>query len=73
MKALILVGASPGSSDEVRRKVSTIKGVTTALVVTGRADVAVFLEGTLAELRDTMKAVLKSPGVSTTETLLEAI
>jgi len=69
----MLVGASPGASDNVSRKVSAIKGVTTALVVTGRADVAVFLEGTLGELRDAMKAVLKTPGVSTTETLLETI
>jgi len=72
MKALILVATSPGASDEVQRRISAIEGVTRALVVTGRADVAVFAEGTLGELRSAMKAVLKTPGVSTTETLLEA-
>ncbi len=72
MKALMLVATSPGASDEVRRKTSTIKGVTRALVVTGRADVAVFAEGTLSELRSAMKAIMETAGVSATETLLEA-
>lgn len=71
MKALLLVWSSPGRADEVQSKIKAVKGVNEALVVTGRADVAVFVEGSLDEINRSVKSIWGVDGVTTTETLLE--
>jgi DNA-binding Lrp family transcriptional regulator len=71
MKALILVSNSAGKSDGVREKIKSINGVKEALVVTGRADVAVLVEGSLKEINRAMTSIFRVKGVVATESLLE--
>lgn len=65
------MSASAGESDNIREKAKSIKGVKEALVVTGRADVAVFVEGSLEEIKRAVASVFTVDGVVATESLLE--
>lgn len=71
MKALILISNSAGKSDGIRDKIKAIKGVKEVLVVTGRADVAVFVEGSLREISRAVTSIYRIKGVVATESLLE--
>ncbi len=73
MKALVLVSNSPGKSFEVQKRVKGIKGVDRALVVAGRADVAVFAKGSLKEIGAVVKSIWSVRGVTSTETLMEVV
>ncbi len=73
MKALVLVSNSAGKSFKVQKRVKGIKGVERALVVAGRADVAVFARGSLKEIGEVVKSIWSVSGITTTETLLEVV
>ncbi len=72
MRALCLVAVRPGEVDAVvkilrkRRKV-----VRDTMVVTGRADICAFLQGTIEEINNTVIDFKRIKGIVTTETLME--
>jgi uncharacterized protein with GYD domain len=70
VKAAVLVTASPGKVDDVARKLGGL-GVKDVLVVAGRVDAVVFLEGSTTEVTGKIKAMFEVEGVETTETLWE--
>lgn len=72
MKALTLITASAGRVDSVAKAVKRIKsGVKDVLIVTGRADVAVFSEGSIKDINNTIMKIGKIKDVLTTETMFE--
>jgi len=72
MNALTLITASAGRVDSVARKVRSIKsGVKEVLVVTGRADIAVFSEGSINDINNIILKIGKIKDVLTTETMFE--
>jgi DNA-binding Lrp family transcriptional regulator len=73
MKALILVSGSAGKFDKIRGEIKAIKGVKEAFVVTGRADVAVFVDGSLKEINRAVTSIFRIKGVVATESLLEVV
>ncbi|MDH5441295.1 MAG: hypothetical protein OEY31_11905 [Candidatus Bathyarchaeota archaeon] len=70
VKAAVLVTASPGKVDDVAEEVGEL-GVKDVLVVAGRVDVVVFLEGPWSEVTSKIKGMFGLDGVETTETLWE--
>jgi len=72
MKALTLITTYAGKVDSVARALRSIKtGVNEVLIVTGRADVAVFSEGSIKNINNTIITIGKIRGVLTTETMFE--
>ncbi len=72
MNALTLITASAGEVDSVARKLRSIKnGVKEVLVVTGRADIAVFSEGSINDINNIILKIGKIKDVLTTETMFE--
>jgi hypothetical protein len=72
MKALTLVTTKAGKLDGVVRAVRGIKkGVREVILVTGRADIAVFSEGSIKDIENTIMKIGKIRDVVTTETMFE--
>lgn len=72
MNALTLITASAGEVDSVARKLRSIKnGIKEVLVVTGRADIAVFSEGSINDINNIILKIGKIRDVLTTETMFE--
>ena len=72
MKALTLITTYAGKVDSVAKALRNIKtGVNEVLIVTGRADVAVFSEGSIKDINNTIIKIGKIKGVLTTETMFE--
>jgi len=70
VRAAVLVTSSPGKVDDVAEEVREL-GVKDVLVVAGRVDVVVLLEGSMAEITGKIKAMFRIDDVRTTETLWE--
>lgn len=72
MKALCLITVKPGKVDIVvnvlKKKRKIVK---TVMIVTGRADVAAVLYGSLDEINDAVIDFKKIKEIVTTETLIE--
>lgn len=72
MRALCLVTVKPGKVDTVvqilKKKRKTVKDV---LVVTGRADISVILQGTIDDINSMVIDFKKIKEIVTTETLIE--
>jgi hypothetical protein len=72
MKALCLITVKPGKVDIVvsvlKKKRKIVKNV---MIVTGRADVAAILHGSLDEINDAVIDFKKIKEIVTTETLIE--
>jgi prefoldin subunit 5 len=72
MKALTLITTEAGKLDAVAKAVRNIKnGIKEVLIVTGRADIAVFSEGSIKDIRNTIVKIGKIRNVVTTETMVE--
>lgn len=72
MKALTLITTEPGKLDAVAKAIRGIKsGITGVLVVTGRADIAVFSEGSIKDVNNIIMSIGKIKDVVTTETMFE--
>ncbi len=72
MNALTLITTNAGKVDNVARAVRSIKsGVRDVLIITGRADVAVFSEGSIKDINNTIMKIGKIKDVLTTETMFE--
>ncbi|PIN97918.1 MAG: hypothetical protein COU45_00340 [Nitrosopumilus sp. CG10_big_fil_rev_8_21_14_0_10_33_7] len=72
MKALCLITVKPGKVDIVvsvlKKKRKIVKNI---MIVTGRADVAAILHGSLNEINDAVMDFKKIKEIVTTETLIE--
>jgi len=72
MRALCLVTVKPGKVDTVvkilNKKRKSIKEV---MIVTGRADICAFLQGSLQDINDMVIDFKKIKELVTTETLIE--
>lgn len=72
MRALCLVTVKPGKVDTVvqilKKKRKTVKDI---LVVTGRADISVILQGTIDDINSMVIDFKKIKEIVTTETLIE--
>ncbi len=72
MRAICLVTTKPGKVDStvalIKKKRKAEKNVT---VVTGRADICVFLKGNLDEINSAVIDYKKIKDISSTETLVE--
>jgi len=72
MRALCLITVQPGKVDKVvtslRKKRKVIKQI---MIVTGRADVCVVLQGAINEINYTVIEFKKIKEIVTTETLIE--
>jgi predicted transcriptional regulator len=72
MRALCLITVKPGKVDNVitilRKVRKTVKEI---MVVTGRADIIVVLQGTIDEINNTVIDFKKIKEISSTETLIE--
>jgi len=72
MRALCLITVKPGKVDNVVLTLQKIrKFVKEVMVVTGRADVAVVLQGTIDQVNNTVIDFKKIREIVTTETLIE--
>lgn len=72
MRALCLIAVKPGKVDNVLQTLSKVrKPVREVMVVTGRADVAVVLQGTIDEINNVVIDFKKIREIVTTETLIE--
>lgn len=72
MRALCLITVKPGKVDNVLQTLSKIrKTVREVMIVTGRADVAVVLQGTIDEINNIVIDFKKIRETVTTETLIE--
>lgn len=72
MKALTLITTEPGKLDAVAKAIRGIKsGITDVLIVTGRADIAVFIAGSIKDVNNTIMSIGKINDVVTTETMFE--
>ena len=72
MRALCLIAVKPGKVDNVVLTLQKIrKVVREIMVVTGRADIAVVLQGTIDEINNTVIDLKKIREIVTTETLIE--
>jgi uncharacterized protein with GYD domain len=69
-KAAVLVTASLGKVDEVAKKAGGLR-VKDVLIVAGRVDVVVFLEGSRGDVTNKVRDIFEVEGVETTETLWE--
>ena len=72
MRALCLITVKPGKVDNVvltlKRTRKTIREI---MIVTGRADIAVILQGTIDEINNIVIDFKKIREIVTTETLIE--
>ncbi|MGH1569088.1 MAG: hypothetical protein ACRBBZ_07930 [Nitrosopumilus sp.] len=72
MRALCLITVKPGKVDSVvailKKKRKTVKQI---LVVAGRADISVLLQGTINEINNMVIDFKKIKDIVTTETLIE--
>ena len=72
MRALCLIAVKPGKVDNVILALRKIrKVVREIMVVTGRADIAVVLQGTMDEINNIVIDFKKIREIVTTETLIE--
>ena len=72
MKALCLVRFSGKRPETVLEELKKIKGVQDAFLTFGRFDAVVLVSATdLAAAKSTGKAILSTPGIKRTETLIE--
>jgi len=72
MKALTLITTEAGKLDSVAKEIRRIKDrIKDVLIVTGRADIAVFSEGSGKDIRDIIMKIGKINHVVTTETMFE--
>ncbi len=72
MRALCLIMVKPGKVDEVvqilKKKRKIVKQV---MIVAGRADISVILQGNIDEINSMVIDFKKIKGIVTTETLIE--
>ena len=72
MRSLCLITAKPGKVDTVvkvlKKKRKIVKEI---MVVTGRADICVFLQGSIDEINNMVIDFKKIKEIVTTETLIE--
>jgi len=72
MRALCLIMVKPGKVDEVvqilKKKRKIVKQV---MIVAGRADISVLLQGNIDEINSMVIDFKKIKGIETTETLIE--
>ena len=72
MRALCLIAVKPGKVDPVvkilKKKRKIVKQI---MIVTGRADISVLLQGTLDEINSMVIDFKKIKEIVTTETLME--
>jgi len=72
MRALCLITVKPGKVDNVVQTLKKVrKTVREIMVVTGRADIAVVLQGTIDEINNIVIDFKKVREIVTTETLIE--
>lgn len=72
LRALCLITVKPGKVDAVILSLKkTRKVIREIMVVTGRADIAVVLQGTIDEINNTVIDFKKIREIVTTETLIE--
>ncbi|MBI3639615.1 MAG: hypothetical protein HY223_04785 [Thaumarchaeota archaeon] len=72
MRALCLIAVKPGKVDNVILTLRKIrKVVREIMIVTGRADIAVVLQGTIDEINNIVIDFKKIREIVTTETLIE--
>ena len=72
MRALCLITIKPGKVDAVIQALKkTRKVIREIMVVTGRADIAVVLQGTIDEINNIVIDFKKIREIVTTETLIE--
>ncbi|HMK32676.1 MAG TPA: hypothetical protein VK431_03520 [Nitrosopumilaceae archaeon] len=72
MRALCLITVKPGKVDNVVQTLKKArKTVREIMVVTGRADIAVVLQGTIDEINNIVIDFKKIREIVTTETLIE--
>ncbi len=72
MRALCLITIKPGKVDNVVQTLQKIrKIVREIMIVTGRADIAVVLQGTIDEINNIVIDFKKIREIVTTETLIE--
>ena len=72
MRALCLITVKPGKADAVstilKKKRKVVKKI---MIVTGRADISVFLQGNIDEINHMVVDFKKIKDIVTTETLIE--
>ena len=72
MRALCLITVKPGKVDNVVQTLSkTRKTIREVMIVTGRSDIAVVLQGTIDEINNVVIDFKKIREIVTTETLIE--
>lgn len=72
LRALCLITVKPGKVDAVIQALKkTRKVIREVMVVTGRADIAVVLQGTIDEINNIVIDFKKIREIVTTETLIE--
>jgi hypothetical protein len=72
MRALCLITVKPGKVDNVVQTLSkTRKTIREVMIVTGRTDIAVVLQGTIDEINNIVIDFKKIREIVTTETLIE--
>ena len=72
MRALCLITVKPGKVDNVVQTLKrTRKTIREIMIVTGRADIAVILQGTIDEINNIVIDFKKIREIVTTETLIE--
>ncbi len=72
MRALCLITVKPGKVDNVIRILQKVrKTIKEIMVVTGRADIIVVLQGTIDEVNNTVIDFKKIKEIASTETLIE--
>jgi DNA-binding Lrp family transcriptional regulator len=72
MRALCLITVKPGKVDNVTKILQKIrKIIKEIMIVTGRADIIVVLQGTIDEINNTVIDFKKIKEIVSTETLIE--
>jgi hypothetical protein len=72
LRALCLITIKPGKVDAVVKTIQKMrKIIREVMVVTGRADIAVVLQGTIDEINNTVIDFKKIKEIVSTETLME--
>jgi len=72
MRALCLIAVKPGKVDNVVQTLSkTRKTIREVMIMTGRSDIAVVLQGTIDEINNIVIDFKKIREIVTTETLIE--
>lgn len=72
MRSLCLITVKPGKVDAVISSLKKVRKILKEImVVTGRADIAVVLQGTIEEINNTVIDFKKIKEIVSTETLIE--